>query len=222
MVSLHTKKDGFTLKLKLSRNALRIYKLEISLIIGLILAVAVGYAAEQTSNELTESVVRLHVLAASDSEEDQALKLKVRDTVLNEVTEMLDGVSDRDIAKEILQAKLKGIEAVAAQRIAAEGYDYDVTAELEVTDFPVKEYTGFALPNGSYLALRVLISEGKGKNWWCVVFPPLCTSAAIEDTAYAAGLSDESVSLITRKNQQYEIKFKSVEIWNGIKTWFNQ
>ena len=91
--------------------------------------------------------------------------------------------------------------------------------ELENTDFPTKEYDGFTLPAGEYLALRVIIGEGKGQNWWCVVFPPLCTAASadVPASALAAGFSEEEVSLITEENQGYVLKFKAVEWWETLK-----
>ena len=198
------------------------YKLkffEIALLIGLAVFLTSGALALRTQDELADKVVRLHVLANSDSEEDQALKLRVRDAVLEQATAILEQSADRREAESRLRGQLLELERIAAKEIAAEGYDYPVTVNLENTDFPTKEYDGFTLPAGEYLALRVIIGEGKGRNWWCVVFPPLCTAASadVPASALAAGFSEEEVSLITEENQGYVLKFKAVEWWETLK-----
>ena len=198
------------------------YKLkffEIALLIGLAVFLTSGALALRTQDELADKVVRLHVLANSDSEEDQALKLRVRDAVLEQATAILEQSADRRAAESRLRGQLLELERIAAKEIAAEGYDYPVTVNLENTDFPTKEYDGFTLPAGEYLALRVIIGEGKGQNWWCVVFPPLCTAASadVPASALAAGFSEEEVSLITEENQGYVLKFKAVEWWETLK-----
>lgn len=198
------------------------YKLkffEIALLIGLAVFLTSGALALRTQDELADKVVRLHVLANSDSEEDQALKLRVRDAVLEQATAILEQSADRREAESRLRGQLLELERIAAKEIAAEGYDYPVTVNLENTDFPTKEYDGFTLPAGEYLALRVIIGEGKGRNWWCVVFPPLCTAASadVPASALAAGFSEEEVRLITEENQGYVLKFKAVEWWETLK-----
>ena len=198
------------------------YKLkffEIALLIGLAVFLTSGALALRTQDELADKVVRLHVLANSDSEEDQVLKLRVRDAVLEQATAILEQSADRREAESRLRGQLLELERIAAKEIAVEGYDYPVTVNLENTDFPTKEYDGFTLPAGEYLALRVIIGEGKGQNWWCVVFPPLCTAASadVPASALAAGFSEEEVSLITEENQGYVLKFKAVEWWETLK-----
>ena len=198
-------------------NQLHIF--EIALLVGLAIFLTSGVLALRTQDELADKVVRLHVLANSDSEEDQALKLQVRDVVLERATVILEQSADRREAESRLRGQLLELERIAAKEIAAEGYDYPVTVNLENTDFPTKEYDGFTLPAGEYLALRVIIGEGKGQNWWCVVFPPLCTAASadVPASALAAGFSEEEVSLITEENQGYVLKFKAVEWWETLK-----
>ena len=198
-------------------NQLHIF--EIALLVGLAIFLTSGVLALRTQDELADKVVRLHVLANSDSEEDQALKLQVRDVVLERATVILEQSADRREAESRLRGQLLELERIAAKEIAAEGYDYPVTVNLENTDFPTKEYDGFTLPAGEYLALRVIIGEGKGRNWWCVVFPPLCTAASadVPASALAAGFSEEEVRLITEENQGYVLKFKAVEWWETLK-----
>lgn len=199
-----------------SGNKLKI--IEIALLIGLAAFLASGALALRTQDDLADKVVRLHVLANSDTEEDQALKLLVRDAVLERATEILEQSADRAEAEIRLRESLPELEAIAEETVRANGYDYAVTAELEDTAFPTKEYDGFSLPAGEYLALRILIGEGVGQNWWCVVFPPLCTAASsdVPETALAAGLSGEEVSLITEADAGYKLKFKSVELWESL------
>lgn len=192
---------------------------EIALLVALALFLTSGALALRTQDALADKVVRLHVLANSDSEEDQALKLRVRDAVLEQATAILEQSTDRREAESRLRGQLLELERTAAQEIQIAGYSYPVTLELKNTDFPTKEYDGFTLPAGEYLALRVIIGEGEGKNWWCVVFPPLCTavSADVPASALAAGFDQEEVSLITEKNQGYVLKFKAVEWWESLK-----
>ena len=197
----------------------RLHPVEILLMLTAALLLTSGAVALQTQSELADKVVRLHVLANSDSEEDQALKLKVRDAVLAQSSETLQGITGREEACRRLTALLPELEKTAREVIAANGYAYGVRVELSETSFPTKTYDGFALPAGEYLALRVLIGEAAGQNWWCVVFPPLCTAAASDVPAVAldAGLTDREVALITEADEGYVLKFKAVELWQALK-----
>ena len=195
--------------------------LEISLMIGLAVFLFWGALSLQAQQELAGKVVRLHVLANSDSEEDQALKLLVRDRVLAQAQAFLEQSEGRDQAEELLRRQLPALEKAAALEIAAQGYGYPVTAELTETRFPTREYDGFSLPAGRYLALRIVIGQGSGQNWWCVVFPPLCTAASAGLPASAGGLSEEDVRLIQESDAGYVLKFKSIEWWEGVKERFS-
>ena len=188
------------------------------------LALTSGAVALHTQSQLAEKVVRLHVLANSDSEEDQALKLKVRDAVLEQATETLRGADSQAEASRRLTDILPELEETARAVITANGYDYGVRAELAETSFPTKEYDGFALPAGEYLALRVLIGEAAGQNWWCVVFPPLCTAAACQwqDAGRAAGLEEDDLSLMAEEDAGYELRFRSVELWEMLRQWLGK
>ena len=203
----------------LAKAAKRLKIWEIALLLGLAVVFASGAAATRTQDQLADKVVRLHVLANSDSAEDQALKLRVRDTVLAQATQWLEEAQDSRTAESLLRGRLLEVERLAAEEIQKSGYDYSVTAEVAVTEFPTREYDSFTLPAGDYLALRIIIGEGSGQNWWCVVFPPLCTAAAsdVPVTALAAGLSAEEVSLITEEDSGYVLKFKTVEFWEMLR-----
>ncbi|WP_295744847.1 stage II sporulation protein R [uncultured Oscillibacter sp.] len=197
----------------------RLKCIEIALLIGLAVFLISGGLALRTQTRLADRVVRLHVLANSDGEEDQALKLLVRDRVLAQATELLTQAKDRTEAETLLREELPELEALAVRELRANGCAYPVTAELTDTEFPTREYDGFTLPAGEYLALRVVIGEGAGRNWWCVVFPPLCTAASadVPAAALSAGLSEEQVGLITEEDQGYVLKFKAVEWWEQVR-----
>ena len=203
---------------QVKRISRRLKRVEIVLMVAAGLVLMSGALALQTQDQLADKVVRLHVLANSDSEEDQALKLRVRDRVLERATELLEQSADRQEAEALLRGNLLELENLAAEEIAAAGYDYPVTAELTDTTFPTREYDGFTLPAGEYLALRIVIGEGAGQNWWCVVFPPLCTTASadVPASALAAGLTQEDVNLITEE-PGYVLKFKTVELWERLR-----
>lgn len=198
--------------------------IEIALLFGLAASLIWGIWSLKGQTDLRERVIRLHVVANSDGAEDQALKLKVRDRVLQQVEALLEDSSDREAALALLAGSLEPIAEEAEEEIREQGYDYSVTAELEDLYFPTKEYDGFALPAGEYKALRIQIGSGGGKNWWCVVFPPLCLAAAeenLDETALASGLTEEDVSLITEEDTKYVFKFKSIEIWDEIRNYFS-
>ena len=192
---------------------------ELALLAGLAAVLLTGALSLGEQTALSEKVVRLHVLANSDSQEDQELKLRVRDRLLAETEALLEASADRKDAEQRLTAALPELERLAAEEIAESGYDYPVSVRLEETAFPTRTYDGFTLPAGEYLALRVLIGAAEGQNWWCVVFPTLCAAASedVAETALAAGLSEDQVGLITEENRGYELRLKSVELWEKLK-----
>lgn len=202
-------------------NRLKIW--EIALLLGVAVCLLSGAKALHTQDELADKVVRLHVLANSDSEEDQALKLLVRDAVLDRAEDLLAQSSSRAEAEGKLRGQLLEFERLAEAVVREAGYDYEVTAELTDTEFPTREYEGFTLPAGEYLALRILIGEAAGRNWWCVVFPPLCTAASadVPASAMAAGFTEDEVRLITEEDQGYVLKFKAVEFWETLREKWN-
>lgn len=183
------------------------------LALGLFLVLGVWLNAARTA--LAGDVLRLHVLANSDREEDQALKLAVRDRVLAEAAGYLAGAGDRAQAEAILGACLEPLARAGSEAVAEAGCDYPVTVSLERTWFPTREYDGFALPAGEYQALRVVIGAGEGRNWWCVVFPPLCLGAVSEPSEAAlSALPEGEQALITGESEGYVIKFKLMELWD--------
>ena len=181
-----------------------------------LLATAAWAAADAhgTQEALAGKLIRLHVVANSDSQADQALKLLVRDAVLEEAQACLKGCAAAETAEERLTQLLPELEALAASTAAEQGFDYPARATLAWEAYPTREYATFSLPAGRYLSLRVTLGAGEGHNWWCVVFPPLCLSATTEDftgSALEAGLTGEEVSLITRESGGYAVRFKLIE-----------
>ena len=193
-------------------------ELVILLVVSALLLLGLWLEREQTG--VSESVLRLHVLANSDCEEDQELKLKVRDAVLQEAGAILPEQVTVSQAERLLAENLDRLVAAGAAVVAREGFDYPVSAGLEDIWFPTKEYEDFSLPAGEYRALRVVIGEGGGQNWWCVVFPPLCLAPVTEtvaETALKAGMTEQQVALLTGETEGYVVKFKMLELWEQLK-----
>lgn len=132
------------------------------------------YIASAQGNQLTDSVLRLHVLANSDDPADQALKLEVKDEIVKYMQTEFKGVNDVEQARKLAIEDRDVIKHIAEQKIKARGYDYPVEVYIGEFDFPVKSYGNMVFPAGKYQAVRVIIGKGEGKNWWCVLFPPLC------------------------------------------------
>ena len=163
---------------------------------------------------LSQKMIRLHVVANSDTAEDQALKLKVRDAIL-EVTQT---IPDR----EQLPQALEQLQQAAQCCLLENGCKDAVSVTLGKERFPTRMYDNFALPAGVYTALRVTIGEGKGHNWWCVAFPSICfraTADDLEEAAVSAGFTRQEVMFITQEREEYELKFKLVEWIEAAKEW---
>ncbi len=167
---------------------------------------------------LREDILRLHVVAASDSEEDQAVKLQVRDAILGSLQEGLSDLTDVEKAKEYVLEMLPKLEEAANQVLSEAGFDEKATVTLTQEEFPVREYDSFTLPSGVYNALRVVIGEGEGHNWWCVVFPQLCISATAEEFAEVSNFSDTMNDTLTG---QYEIRFWLLDKLGQIENFFH-
>jgi len=174
--------------------------------------------------KIYQDLIRLHVLANSDSEEDQNLKLETRDCVLGDIAVLTKDCRDAAEAAEKINAGLKDIENKAKDFIKQKGFDYEVNVILSREIYPERIYTDasgedYIFPSGIYQSLRIIIGEGKGKNWWCVLFPPLCLSGSkIEDELAVAGYSGEQIKILKKdKGGRYVIRFKILEVLSG---WF--
>lgn len=180
----------------------------LTLFISALLLAALPIRGEE---EIYRDVIRLHVLAASDSEEDQLKKLRVRDAILAEYGELFARAESREEAEAMLdRSMLDQIRQSAESVLDGES----VTVRFSLEQYPTRTYEDFSLPSGEYLSLRILIGEGKGQNWWCVLYPPLCTAGAIKDMDYA--LSDAEYDLICGKSRGYRIRFKALEVLSAL------
>ena len=163
---------------------------------------------------LRRELIRLHVVAASDSQEDQTIKLRVRDAVVESLREEMKNLKDVDQAKIYLQENLPKIELLANRALRDAGCEDRATVQLCVEEFSKRVYDTFSLPAGLYESLRIIIGEGEGKNWWCVVFPELClpaTSEGFEETASCAGFPD-ALTAALEGEEGYEIRFFLLDV----------
>ncbi len=164
--------------------------------------------------EIYQDVIRLHILADSDSAEAQAAKIAVRDGILDAYGERLSTASTRAEAEAMLRPLLPAIEKTALAILAERGEDCTVTAELATEYYATRVYQSFRMPAGEYLSLSIRIGEGTGQNFFCVLFPPLCTDSAFgeQEGDLPAGLSPEEYELITGNSGGYRVKFKLLEV----------
>lgn len=172
--------------------------------------------AQGRQRALADGLIRLHVIAADDSESEQALKLRVRDAVLAFLEPRLDGAADAADAAETVRASLEEIRLAAES--ASEGRSVAVTLGQE--RYPLRQYEGFALPAGRYCSLRVTLGAGEGHNWWCVVFPPLCLRSAA-DSAVRSVMNVDDLHLI-EQDDGYEIRFRVLELWGELQQWLEE
>ncbi len=176
---------------------------------------------EQMQQDMAGRVLRFHVLANSDSEPDQELKLKVRDEIGTMMAEKLQGVDSLEESRKIVSESLQEIEEAAADTIAESGCAYPVKAALENCAFPEKTYGMFTFPAGNYEALRVVIGEGEGHNWWCVMYPNLCFSGSMYEVDEESGevlrdaLSEEEYAAVLEEGN-YKVKFKILGFMNRV------
>ena len=178
----------------------------------LIVTMVIGVLPTDAEGEIYDDTLRLHILANSDRSEDQALKLEIRDRILKKYGALLKSGDSITEAKASVERLLPEIEIDAKGWITELGYDYDVEATLSVEWYETREYESFTLPAGYYSSLRIIIGNGEGKNWWCVMYPPLCMEMASESAPGDDGVIDyskEEIELIT--SGKYQVKFKILE-----------
>lgn len=194
------------------------YIFELSLLIGLCVSLLVAAEAKEEQIGISQKLIRLHIIANSDSDADQRLKYAVRDEVLKYMDALTEGCETPAKAEEILKSHLGDFMDIADEVCKKANAPYSSSAEISNSDFPTKYYDGFALPAGSYRALKIKLGDAKGQNWWCVLFPPLCVSAAeVEETLNESGLSESELALMTSEKTEYKIKFKLLELFERIK-----
>lgn len=190
-------------------------KVVIATAFGVTCAVALVFSALQTQSTISQQLIRLHVRANSNTQEDQSLKLRVRDAVLRETSKITAGCTSAPQAEQMISENMDKLVYEAKKEISAQGFDYPVTARLGKSEFPTKTYGDMTLPAGTYKALTLEIGSGKGENWWCVMFPPLCFTeetvavSANADKILMENLDDETYNMIKKKD--FKVKFKIYE-----------
>ena len=189
-------------------------KLLIPLIAALLLT-AIAFFPTAADMEIYDKVIRLHVIANSNSEYDQAVKLKVRDKILTVVEALTEHCETKEEAERVLSENADAIKNAAAEALRENGCGLSVDIKIGQEKYPTREYGGFRLPSGKYCSLRVMLGEAEGKNCWCVLFPPLCTASATEpeEELLQVGFTPGQVEIITESSSpRYKIKFKILEI----------
>lgn len=198
--------------------------LKVVTVLALALVLVYSGTLIRDKGQLRDGILRLHVVADSDGQEDQTVKLKVRDAVLDVVEDVTDGAKNRDEAIAVLREKMSELERVANEVLDEAGITDRATVSLNEEEFPTRVYDTFILPAGVYDSLRITIGSGEGKNWWCVVFPNLCVPAAseeVEDTAVAAGFSRSLSGAITGK-KPYHVRFYLLDCLGRLENFFRK
>ena len=182
------------------------------------LTVTLCAVLQAQSQRMADKIIRLHVVANSDTSADQAVKLAVRDAVLREAGRVLNGAED---PKQAVAAQLPALEAAANAELQRQGSEDLARVSFRRELFPTREYDTFSLPAGVYDSLRVTIGQGEGHNWWCVIFPSLCVPATADGCAEAAaagGFSTSEIRLLTQADPAYTVKFRSLELLQALKS----
>ena len=179
----------------------------------LVCALIVSALPTEAEAMIYDDTVRLHILANSDSKADQDLKIVVRDGILEKYSETLLQCKSTEDAEKTIGAILPDIERDAKSIILANGYNYDVRASIDKEWYDTREYEDFSMPCGVYTSLKIVIGEGDGKNWWCVMYPPLCTELASEGAPSDDAITDYSTEeIMLIRGGKYTVKFKILEL----------
>lgn len=193
-------------------------KIELAMLLGMVISVfSAGFCNfAEDYNDITDKVFRLHILANSNSDEDQKLKLEVRDAVLEECSYLFEECEDAQQSADAAEAEMEFIKATAEKVIAENNYSYSVDCEVAEMHFDERVYDSVTMPAGEYLALRINIGEAKGRNWWCVMFPALCVPAATETIEECGIFSDEEIEML-KSPESYECRFYILELVDKLK-----
>ncbi len=199
------------------------YSLILIILLGIYIFISAFSYVTSVSSELQDSIFRLHVIANSDTKEDQNLKYIVRDKLIEYMNSISLNANNKEEAMQIAKQHIKDFEEIAKQTIIDNGYNYDVEVEIGNFSFPTKTYGDISIPAGLYDALRVKIGEAKGQNWWCVMFPPLCfvnvSSGIVPDESKKVlenELSEEEYSIISdTDSKEVKLKFKIIELFQN-------
>ena len=196
---------------------MKLKPIDITVFLTLIICIIATISFENDCKGIREDVLRLHVIANSDEDYDQELKLQVRDALLISGEKVFSGSEDIISAEKSIADKKDVLLNTAEETITNLGFDYDVKIELARSYFPTKTYGELTLPAGYYKAVRVIIGEGKGKNWWCIMFPPLCLPAATDNKEVMGDfLSDKEMDIVT-SDPKIEVRFWLIEKYYELK-----
>ena len=191
---------------------------EIIFLLLVAVVLSLGTALERKQQQISDHILRLHVKANSDSSEDQAIKLMVRDAVLDFAESKLADCESRNDAILVLRENLDGIEQAANSVLSKEGFFHRVRVSFDRELFSTRYYDTFALPGGYYDALRVTIGRGEGENWWCVVYPNICTASVSDGAVPVMGIEEASF-IFPDETGEYSFRFKTLEIFENIMGW---
>lgn len=196
---------------------MKILKIEAAALCAFIICLFIStYNLDKSCDGIREGVLRLHIIAASDSERDQSIKLKLRDEILLKGKEIFSSSKTKADAQEKIKEHLDEVKKDAESFLKENGYPPQVKVSLEKSFFSTRKYESFTLPAGIYDALKIVIGKGEGENWWCVMFPALCVPAAENpDEALDAILNEKQKEIIT--SEKYEIRLWFVEKWQKIR-----
>ncbi len=196
-------------------------RIELSVAFGLICALLLSVSHFNAAcDDLRQNVLRLHIIANSDSTADQELKLKIRDEILKETGDLFLNCNDLENAEKTVKENLNSFSDIANKVIKENGFNYTATAAFGKSDFSTRYYDDFTLPAGEYNSLIITLGEGSGKNWWCVVYPTVCISAATKGDLKDSVKSESAQ--IAKGGKRYVMRFKTVEIYEKIKNYINR
>lgn len=196
----------------------------LALAIGLVMSTIIAINSQSIQNDLANNLIRLHIVANSDSENDQAVKLKVRDRIIKEMGAAFEDTKSNDECRKIVRDNIDKIVEIANDELSKNGMEYGARAYFGRFDFPTKYYSNIVLPRGEYNAVRVELGGGDGQNWWCVMYPPLCFVEESKgkigdkgDKVLKNSLNSESYDIITNGGDKldFEVRFKLVELFSG-------
>ncbi len=206
------------------KDRIEAFILIFSLTVALMLPVS-AFIPDRNDCEIYDKIIRLHVIANSDSDSDQELKLTVRDGILGYISQITEGAENIEEAKDAINSRLDEIQALCKKIVKANGSEQSVRVTLTKENYPTREYGEYSLPSGNYTSLRIMLGEAKGHNWWCILFPRLCVANAKKksisviknDEAFTeAGFTGEQIRIITGENPKTVVKFRILEWFSKI------
>ncbi len=199
---------------------MKLKAIDLAVFFTLIICIIATVSFENTCEGVREDILRLHVIANSDSPRDQSLKLKVRDSLLKKGERLFTDCEDILDAEKLLGTSLHSLRRIAQETVNSQGYSYNVSITLGKSYFPTRVYDNITMPAGYYDALKIIIGEGKGQNWWCIMFPSLCLPGACKKVDKLQEVLTEKEMKLILSNSKYEVRFWLVEKYYDIKNYF--